>query len=228
MRFFNLKKKSDPSLTGSSFTNPSVLEVNLIKDEMEVDFELNKRLFSLFLALFVAALFVAEIYFGLDWWQTEEEKKAVALKNEYERVSLDVKNTRAQSDEMTTFKDKLTISQKIIDNHIYWTNFFSWIEKNTLNSVSYAGLSGDVTGKYSLGATTNNYRDISWQVRNFKNDKYVLSALVGSGASAGAGKEVEAVTTDPITGKTVANKDFSKPKVSFSLELEVKPEIFFR
>ena len=110
MFFLNLKKKNPKPISDSSFVNPEVLEVNLIKDEMEANFELNKRLFSLFLALFIAALFVTEIYFGLDWWQTEEEKKAVSLKNDYEKVNQDVRNTRTKAEEMMTFKDKLALS----------------------------------------------------------------------------------------------------------------------
>lgn len=225
MPFLNLKKKNVSPPSNSSFVNPEVLEVNLIKDEMEVDFELNKRLFSLFLALFVAGLFVAEIYFGLDWWQTEEEKKAVSLKNDYEKVSQDVRTTKAKAEEMMTFKDKLAVSQKILDNHIYWTNFFTWLEKNTLNSVSYnGGFSGDISGSYNLGATANNYSDISWQVRNFKNDKYVVSALVNTG-SGGINKALEiATTTDTKIGTSVTEN----PKVSFNLELKIKPEIFFK
>jgi hypothetical protein len=228
MPFLNLKKKNPKPISDSSFVNPEVLEVNLIKDEMEVDFELNKRLFSLFLALFVAGLFVTEIYFGLDWWQNEEEKKAISLKTDYEKVSQDVKNTRTKAEEMMTFKDKLAVSQKIIDNHIYWTNFFTWLEKNTLNSVSYGGgFSGDISGAYNLGAVANTYSDISWQVRNFKNDKYTLSASVSSGSGGGVGKTSEIVASDK-TGATSTSLVSENPKVSFGIELKVKPEIFFK
>lgn len=219
MSLFNLKNNKTKKIENSGFVNPEVLEVNLIKDEMEVDFEWNKRMLSLFLPLFVAALFVAEIYFGLDWWQKQEEQKAVSLKNDYETVSQSVKNIKAQAEEVMIFKDKLVVSQKMIDNHIYWTNFFTWLEKNTLNSVSYGGsFSGDISGSYTLGATTKNYRDISWQVKQFRNDKYVSFVDVSAGASGGSDNK------NAETEKKVNQA----PPVSFSLELKVKPEIFYR
>ncbi|MFZ2310028.1 MAG: hypothetical protein WAW11_00600 [Patescibacteria group bacterium] len=219
MSLFNLKNNKTKKIENSGFVNPEVLEVNLIKDEMEVDFEWNKRMLSLFLPLFVAALFVAEIYFGLDWWQKQEEQKAVSLKNDYETVSQSVKNIKAQAEEVMIFKDKLVVSQKMIDNHIYWTNFFTWLEKNTLNSVSYGGsFSGDISGSYSLSATTRNYRDISWQVKQFRTDKYVSFVDVSDGAS-GSGGDKNAETEKKVN---------ETPPVSFNLELKVKPEIFYR
>lgn len=219
MRFFNLKNTKTKKIEDSGFVNPEVLEVNLIKDEMEVDFEWNKKMLSLFLPLFVAGLFVAEIYFGLDWWQTQEEQKAISLKNDYEIVSQNVKNIKAQAEEVMVFKDKLAVSQKMIDNHIYWTNFFTWLEKNTLSSVSYgSGFSGDITGAYNFGATTKNYSDISWQVKQFRDDKYVTSVFVNSGALGGGENK------DNPQIKVAA----SDQSVSFGLELKVKPELFFR
>ncbi len=217
MLFSKSKNKKKNLDLGSSFSNPEVLEVNLIRDEMEVDFELNKRLFSLFLVLFVAGLFVAEIYFGLDWWQKQEEAKALVLQNDYEKVSREVKNIKTKAEEVTVFKDKLVVSKKMMDNHIYWTNFFTWLEKNTLNSVSYSGFSGDTSGLYNLGATAKNYSDISWQVKNFQSDKYVNLASVTSGSYGGGDKN-----------NSEEKKVSADQSVAFSLELEVKPEIFFR
>jgi hypothetical protein len=222
MQLFNFKNNKIKKIEESGFVNPEVLEVNLIKDEMEVNFEWNKRMLSLFLPLFVAGLFIAEIYFGLDWWQKQEEQKAISLKNDYEKVSQSVKNIRAQAEEVMIFKDKLAVSQKMIDNHIYWTNFFSWLEKNTLNSVTYSGgFTGDISGEYNFGATTKNYSDISWQVKQFRADKYVSSVNVGSGSASGYSSQSE----ESGDGQ---KKTVSEPVVSFDLELNVKPEIFFR
>lgn len=223
MNFFSRKNKETGLELENNFSNPSVLEVNLIKDEMAVDFEWNKRVFSLLLSLFVSALFVTEIYLGLDWWQKQEEKKAVSLQNNYERLSKEVQSTKAKAEEVMIFRDKLGTVQKMMDNHIYWTNFFSWLEKNTFNSVSYGGsFAGDISGSYLLSATAKTYSDISWQAKHFKNDKYVVRAAVSSG-SMGGGKEDEDKARQEDD-----KKGAEEEKVSFSLDLEVKPEIFFR
>jgi hypothetical protein len=87
------------------------------------------------------------------------------------------------------------------------------LEKNTLNSVNYQGFSGDVSGEYSLSATARTFSDISWQVKTFKDNKYVISAEVDAGSSGRSDKEGE------VSGES---------SVSFSINLKIKPEIFYK
>lgn len=210
MKFFNKKLNSSSKLK-DNFLNPEVLEVNLVKDEVGVEFNWSKHLFSLFLALIAASLLVIEIYYGLDWWQKQEEQKTVAIVTEYEEVGRQIKNIDANAKDFTIFKEKLALTKKMADSHIYFTDFFTWLEKNTLNSVVYGGFSGDTSGIYSFGATAKNFSDISWQVKHFRNNKYVESVSVDSGSSS---------RTD--------DKKNTDSTVTFSLSLKIKPEIFYR
>lgn len=187
----------------------------MIKDEMGVEFNLHKNLLSLFLTIFVASLLFAEIYYGLDWWQKQEEQKTLVINAEYEDVGQQIKNINRNSKDFTAFKDKLALTKNMADNHIYWTDFFNWLEQNTLNSVAYGGFSGDTSGKYSLSATAKTFSDISWQVKAFRDNKFVDSVRVDSGSIAGRSDD----------------KNSNKPAdtaVNFSLDLKVKPEIFYR
>lgn len=194
-----------------NFINPKVLEVNLVKDEVEVEFNWQKHLFSLFLTLIVAALFVTEIYYGLSWWQQQEEEKTAAINLELQGITSQIKKINNNSKDFTSFKDKIILTKQMADTHIYWTDFFNWLEKNTLNSVIYSGFSGDITGDYELSATAKNFSDISWQVKAFKDDKFTDFVEVDSGSSG--------------RSEVISNSD---SKVSFSLNLKVKPQIFYR
>jgi hypothetical protein len=212
MNFFNNKSNNPVGDKSDNFINPKVLEVNLVKDEVGVEFNWSKHLLSLFLVVFVAGLLVTEIYFGLDWWQKQEEDRTVTLNAEYQDTISKVKNISNNSKDFSVFKDKLTLTQQLADSHIYWTNFFNWLEKNTLNSVTYSGgFSGNVSGDYVLAATAKNFSDISWQVKAFKDNPMVESVSVDSGTLGGA--ESKATSTDG--------------QVSFSIKLKVKPQIFF-
>lgn len=211
MNFFKKKLKKEIN-KNDSFINPEVLEVNLVKDEISLEFNWRKHLFSFFLTLFVAGLFVAEVYYGLDWWQKQEEEKTVALNSELQKITSQVKKINSNAKDFTSFKDKLLLTKQLADNHIYWTDFFNWLEKNTLNSVSYGGFSGSTDGKYNLTASAKTFADISWQVKAFKNDPFTNSATVDSGSS-GRSEDVTVSSESPI---------------SFSIDLEVKPQIFYR
>ncbi|MGE5425834.1 MAG: hypothetical protein ACM3PZ_02065 [Bacillota bacterium] len=190
--------------------NPKVLEVNLIKDEMQVDFDWRQNFGTLLFAFFVAALFIAEIYVGMNWWSQYEEERVQATQAKYDAVSKQIKDMRTESDEILAFKQRSDLAQGLLDNHVYWTNFFNWLEKNTLSSVNYLSFSGGADGEYELAATAKTFRDISWQTRAMLADPSVKAAKVDSGT---AGKEEGAAENAP-------------EGVTFTLNLKVDPKLF--
>lgn len=210
MNFFG--SKDNKNYNNSKGFNPKVLEVNLIKDEMGVVFDVRKHIISLIVMIIVSMGLVVEVYFGLDWWQKQEANDSLTTSQVYEQTKEDLRNINEKVSEVTDFKDKLSLIKLMADNHIYWSDFFNWLQLNTLNSVTYGDFSGSIDGEYSFSATTNNFRDISWQVKTLRDNKYVDSVSVDSG-SGGTGDNQNSSSTSVI---------------SFDLNLKVKPEIFLR
>ncbi len=188
--------------------NPKILEVNLIKDEARVVFDWNKNLSLLFLVLFIAALLVVEVYIGLNWWEKEESANSQTLDTNVATVVREIAAIKNQADNALTYKTKSVLVNDLLNNHVYWTNFFNWLEKNTLSTVKYDGFNGDLSGNYSLAATAATYSQASWQVKAFLDDPLTRSVDVST-VSAGSGISRDA-----------------GPGVNFSLLLQVNPEIF--
>ena len=212
---FNFKlqlnhKKTNRSASNLS-QNPKVLEVNLIKNEIPVDFEFAKHISTLIFSLAVTALFVAEIYFGMNWWSQYENERVLAAEAKFSQVSKEIKGMKSDSDQILAFKKRVDLADSLLVNHIYWTNFFNWLEKNTLSSVNYLSFSGKSDGVYELQATANSFRDISWQTRALLEDPAVLSVHVDSGSAARGNSKEDSTAIE---------------KVSFILSLEVDPKIF--
>lgn len=199
-----------PGLGRDMSMNPKVLEVNLIKDERQVDFDWRHNFGTLLFSLFVAVLFLVEIYIGLNWWANYEEERALATEAKFTAVSKEIKDMRTESDEILAFKQRSDISSQLLGNHIYWTNFFNWLEKNTLSTVNFAGFSGGIDGSYQLQASTKTYRDISWQTRVLLQNPSVVSVRVDSGSSEKADGE------EKLDAETV----------NFVLDLQVDPQLF--
>lgn len=195
-------KKTDTS------RNPEVLGVNLVREESLVFFDWARHLLILILMLGVASLLIAEIYFGLVWWEKKEAISADKVRAEAIIVKEATEKLKQNAAAALSYKDRSTAFGQLLDNHIYWTNFFSWLEKNTLNSVKYEGFSGDTSGSYSLSARANDYAEASWQVKAFQSDP--LTEKVGVLAVSAATKEKEALSSS----------------VSFNLDLQVSPEMF--
>ena len=211
-------KKNDQN-TGRQFfnsnKNPEILEVNLVKDEVVVFFDWNKHLLAVVLVFLLSSLFIFEIYLGLDKWEEQENNRALLIEQETTQLKGEIAVLNNSAKDALSYKDKASVFSDILDNHIYWTRFFSWLEQNTLSSVKYSGFSGDLSGTYTLQAVAPSYAEASWQVKAFTNSPLVKSAKVESAAFDLIELEV-AEGEDPIT----------KTEVSFDIELELDLNIF--
>lgn len=210
MLFFKPKQGKKEETKKDILQNPKILEVNLIKNEVKIAFDWNKNLSIFMVVLFIAAIFVTEIYFGLDWWEKKEVARAEAIQNDILTVNRDISKIKGTADAAITYKDKTVELSRLLNEHVYWSNFFNWLEKNTLSTVKFDSFSGDTNGKYSLNAKAMSYAEASWQVKAFLNDPLV--------------KNVEVLSVNSSLGK---DKGASAEKgVNFSLGFELDPAIF--
>jgi len=209
MLFFKSKKENQEKIQKNIFQNPKILEVNLIKDEVRISFDWNKNISVLLFVLFIAGFFIAEIYFGLDWWEKQEIAKAQSLNDNISQVNREISKIKATADEALAYKDKSVEVGRLLNEHVYWSNFFSWLEKNTLSTVKYDGFSGNTDGIYSLSAKAYSYAEVSWQVKALAKNEFV--------------KNIEVLSV--LSGKTGKLKT-AESGVNFSLSFELNPDIF--
>lgn len=195
--------------------NPDILGVNLVKDEVIILFDWNKHLFITLLVLVLTGLFVFEIYLGLDYWEERESQKAIAIEKETSQLKEDIVDLTNKSQDALSFKDKSAAFSDLLNNHVYWTRFFTWLESNTLNTVKYNGFSGDLSGSYTLGATAPSFAEASWQVKVLTNSDEVKNVSVNSVTSNADISEDEQII-----------EELETETVSFSINLEINPEIF--
>jgi hypothetical protein len=232
----SLFKRNNQSASGSSLKNPKILEVNLIKEEAQLDFNWRRNLGSLLFALGVTVFIILEIYFGLSWWQKDEEARLLGLQKEIKTISTEISQMRVLAKDALSYQAKTKEVGSLLDNHVYWSNFFSWLEKNTLSTITFDGFSGDLTGEYSLSGTAGSFAEVSWQAKKMLEAPFVKSVDILNAASGEvitkedleaeadsakaqeeAGEEGEAV---------VVVKPPAPPGVSFALTLEIDPEVF--
>ncbi len=187
--------------------NPKILEVNLIKEEVQASFDWNKHISILLAALFVTGLFVTEIYFGLAWWEKQENLAAQALSDQIVETNREINLIREQAGDALAFKDRSAELSRLLDNHTHWTKFFSWLEKTTLSSVKYEEFSGDISGEYQLSGRAPAYADVSWQAKVLSENPMVKSVSISQAQS------------------SMSESD-QAPQINFTLELEVSPDIF--
>jgi len=204
---FSKGKSKQPPKT-NILQNPKILEVNLIRDEVVISFDWNKNLSILAVVLFITGLFVVEIYFGLSWWEEQEIKNSQAISEDLISLNKEISEIQKQADSSLAYKAKAAEVAKLLSDHVYWSNLFSWLEKNTLSTVRYSGFSGTLSGAYSLSAVASSLADVSWQAKALMDDPLTKHVEIGGAAVSGGG------------GQGAAGS------VSFNMLLEVNPDIF--
>ncbi len=213
----NVKKKKSFQKS-VDLRNPEVLDVNLVKDEIIIFFNWKKNLIIAFLLIILSSLLVYEISKGLDYWEETESLKAEKIEKQIEELKKEVVELNNKANNALLFKEKSLAFSKLLDNHIYWSNFFKWLENNTLNTVKYSGFAGDISGMYSLTATAPTYAEASWQAKVLKESPYIKDVEISSvvlieHSETSEGEDGEIIET-------------SYENVSFTVNFQVEQAIF--
>jgi len=187
-----------------------VLETSLIKGEITVFFNWRKNVVVLIVCMILAALAVGLVYSWLSWQGRQKEKEGQYFIEMFFELDKEITRIEEEAKKVLVFKKKLSLVSSLLGQHVYWTNFFKFLEENTLADVYYSGFSGDDKGKYNLAATGKGFSIIHAQVERFLSSEYVSEASVGQAGISGAEKKEASEA-----GET-----------AFELKLVIDPAIF--
>jgi hypothetical protein len=198
------------TLSPNKWKAPKILKTNLIKGEVTTFFDWKKNLKVLAVNIFIACSIIVIIYGGLAFWEIRANQQRELLFSEIEEIKQKIIKIESEIKEVEIFQKKIELASLLLNKHIYWTNFFKFLEENTLSSVYYTGgFSGDIDGEYILSAQANSFSTIADQAKVLRANDKVLSVSVSSGNLASSGGVGGGGST-----------------VGFSLELSIKPNVF--
>src|SRR6056297_1515299 len=212
--FLNNKKQNSGEESKSSDKNKrskGALRMNLIGGEMANVFDWYKGLSIIFSAL-IFCLILVVISYGVIFWRgktnLQNTKKEMAEKYDVGALNQNIGNTKEKiNKEVLPFQKKVEGAEILIDEHIYWNNFFQFLEDHTLSSVHYSGFSGNLSGEYTLEARADDIEAVEAQIEEFLNEEeFVRNAWV------------KQVSSKPTEGGRM---------VSFSINLFLKSPFIF-
>jgi len=203
-------KKANADSKEKKWGNPDILETNLIKGEIIFLFNWRKGIIKLSIMVVLTCLAIGAVYGGLDFWQKQKEEETRKIAQKFIKLNQQISQAEQGVDEILAWQRKLSLVSALLDNHIYWTNFFKFLEDNTLVDVYFpGGFSGDTSGNYNLSAVGVNYNTIHQQVKTLKILDQVVKVSVTSGNFAPTGED-------------------GQSSINFNLELSVDSEIFYK
>jgi len=187
----------------------STLKTNLIQSEGVTYFDWKEKTKVLVINVVLTFLIIGIAYGYLDYRErviTQKTQEALVTINS---LKAQIASAEKDAKEIDVFQKKVKVVSDLLDKHIYWTNFFTFLEKNLLSSVYLdSNFDGTVGGDFSLSSKAKNFTDLTDQVRVMEQNDNVISANVTSG-------EVE-------------GGEGQGQEVKFNLKLLMKPSIFYK
>ncbi|MDD4271880.1 MAG: hypothetical protein PHF50_03690 [Patescibacteria group bacterium] len=184
-----------------------VIETNLIQGELVTFFDWRSKTAALAGAILIPILIVAAVYYGLSFYQKSSQANNLAQAEKFAELEKNIAKEESGVKEVHDFQAKLKIISKVFSQHIYWTNFFKFLEDNTIKDVYFVDFKGDTGGNYAMNALAASYSSIAEQVNAFKNNRKITVVEAGG-------------------GEMVAGDDKEKFLVKFVLNFSVLKNIF--
>ncbi len=162
------------------FKKSNILEINLVKDEINVYFDWYKNIAMLIIFVFLSFVLVLEIYLALSWWQGENDSAVSQEEARFLEISEETKKIRGEAEEALSFQNKLSRANFLLDNHLYWSNFFGYLERNTLANIQYTSFEGDILGNFSIPAKSDTFPSLGQQVYQLQSDPNTIKVNIDS------------------------------------------------
>jgi len=200
----NIKKK-EPIRQDES--RQRILETNLIRGELVTFFDWRSKVVISVSAILTPILIIGAVHYALAFYQKSSQVKNLTQAQKFAELEQGIIKEESGIKEVFDFQTKLKIVSKIFEQHIYWTNFFKFLENNTIKDVYFINFDGDTSGKYAMGASAVDYGGIAEQINVFRNNEKIIAALAEG-------------------GELAAGNDINKSLVKFVLNFSIAKNIF--
>lgn len=191
----------------------NIIKANLIKDQQFIFFNWQRKILFTLLFAILAALVSAVAYGGLLIWDTQKKQDNQYIFDNLENINQQIVKEQENVDNILAFSDKLSLVGFILDNHIYWSEFFKFLEDYTLKNVYYERFNGDLAGEYKVPAVAKDFDSIYRQLKLMQLNENVISV------------DTEGAQTEPEAGKTTEEQVGNK---KFIMLLNVNNKIFLK
>lgn len=187
------------------------LKVSLMpEDESQQGSGLRRWLIILFAVLFLQTIATGGGYLYLSNLEANRAEERVNLEQQINKVGTEIKQAQAEAAQAAQFAARAQIADSLLDDHLFWTNFFKYLGSKTKKNVTYLNFAGDIeTQTISIDAIAKTYRDVAEQIVALREDE-----------------AIEEVITTSATARL--NEKGALDGVGFSLLINMQPEVWLQ
>lgn len=225
-RFNDLRQ----NLEQKSWSRPAITETNLVKNQTTLYFNWNKFWLDLIQWLVVTLFFLSLCGSLFYLWRRNQNKQAGDIVQRLAKINRLINLTENEVSGVLDFRLRLIMVSELLNKHIYWNNFFSFLEKNTLPNVFYQDFIGDTNGDYILKARTDNFDSMAKQLKVFRQSPDVLEVSSEGGEMVKNEPVAIEFSEDQLSDdqEVIIENIAPVTQLNFSIRLKIKPELFSR
>ena len=189
------------------------LDVNLIPEDLakHPELELPRKSTASGIIIFAVVLLIFAGYLGITWYQLNVTSQIGELEVRIKNLDTQIESAQAGKDEALALQERLGLVKDLLDHHVYWTRFFSMLEKYTITDVYYNNFAMSGQDKLVISAVAKDYQAVAEQLVALEQATDFVSSVRIDSASA---------DIDFETGESAG--------VSFNINLEFKPGVFLK
>lgn len=209
-----LQKLSLGRYTSQGVQSEPVLKTNLIKGEVVTFIDWKRNIKILFIYIFLSLFVLGMLFVGLLYWEIKTNQRETIIQGKINEMHSKILRMNTEVEVVDRFQRQMNLVTGLLGRHVYWTNFFAFLEKNTLAEIEYlGGFSGGTDGSYSFALESDSFEAISRQVQIFRGHEMVKNVTVLRGTRRIAPGENEGMVIE---------------KVAFNMVLALDPKIFYK
>lgn len=153
-----------------------ILETDLLKEDAVLFFDWRRHIVIATVFTVLAGLILGAGYWALDSWSKKKKEEIRIITEEFEKAAQEIKAEEKGMQEISDFQNRLKLAGALLNTHIYWTDFFKFLEENTIAEVYYVNFNGENTGKYKIPAQAKNFNSIAKQLKVMRASNFVTEA----------------------------------------------------
>ncbi len=157
-------------LTEAPIHRKTLFDVNLLSGEFADSFVEKNPLQTIGLGAAVSVLFVLFVYTGLALYQSQGAGSVQYTEQVNTALMQAINTYKTLEDEDQLLRQKVSIIDALLSEHISWNTFLGKLEAVTIPEVTYTSFSASVDGTILIGALSTNYTSLARQMAVFQQE----------------------------------------------------------
>lgn len=157
--------------------------------------------------VFVFVLLYGLLFCGARWFHLFLVNKQVDTFNKISLVKQDIEHYESDQSDLLKIKKRFSAVSSLLDQHVYWVEFFNHLEVYTLPKVVYGSLIAEEDGSVILSAQTDSFKSLAHQLHTFQNaPEFIKNVQINAGSVAGDDGSVAFTVNLTLADEFLLNK----------------------